>query len=87
MLTQNKFDKTLKQLDQIAKIYKRDYSKDQERDWRTYEQRLAKRMKDMEFLAKELKAWTKRRNDGKRKINWRFTKEKADEKLGRHYVA
>jgi len=46
-----------------------------------------RRMKDMEFLVKELKAWTKRRNDEKRKINWRFTKEKADEKLGRHYVA
>ena len=53
MLTQNKLDKTLKQLDHIAKIYKRDYSKDDDkRDWRTYEQRLAKRMKE---AARELK--------------------------------
>jgi len=52
MLTQNKLDRTLKQLDHISKIYKRDYSKDQERDWRTYEQRLSKRMKE---AARELK--------------------------------
>jgi len=45
-LTQNQLDKTLKQLDHIAKIYRRDYSKDNKRDWRTYEQRLAKRMKE-----------------------------------------
>ena len=44
-LTQNHLGKTLKQLDHIAKIYKRDYSKDNKRDWRTYEQRLAKRMR------------------------------------------
>ena len=51
-LTQNHLDKTLRQLDHITKIYKRDYSKDNKRDWRTYEQRLARRMKE---AARELK--------------------------------
>jgi len=45
-----------------------------------------RRMKDMEFLGKELKAWTKMRNVEKGKINWRFTREKADKKLGKYYV-
>ena len=46
-----------------------------------------RRMKDMEFLAQELKAWSKRRNNERRKINWRFTKEKAVKKLGKYYVS
>lgn len=45
-----------------------------------------RRMKNMEFLAKELHAWTKRRNEEKRKIEWRFTKQDADRKLSQHYV-
>ena len=44
-LTQKELDKTLNQLDYIVKLYKKKYSKDDKRDWRTYEQRLAKRMK------------------------------------------
>lgn len=50
-LTQKQLDKTLRQLDYIVKVYKKKYSKDEKRDWRTYEQRLARRMK---IAAKEL---------------------------------
>lgn len=50
-LRQSHLDKTLNQLDYIVKLYKKKYSKDDKRDWRTYEQRLAKRMKT---AAKEL---------------------------------
>jgi hypothetical protein len=31
-------------------------------------------------------AWTKRRNDQKKKIDWKFTKGKADKKLSKYYV-
>jgi len=41
----------MKKLDHITKIYKRNYSQQKERDWRTYEQQLNKRMKE---AAKEL---------------------------------
>jgi len=34
-LTQKKLDKTLKQMDYIIKLYKKKYSKDEKRDWRT----------------------------------------------------
>ena len=50
-LTQKKLDKTLKQMDYIIKLYKKKYSKVEKRDWRTYEQRLAYRIKT---AAKEL---------------------------------
>jgi len=45
-----------------------------------------RRIGDMETLAREVAAWTKRRNDQKKKINWKFTKERADKKLSKHYV-
>jgi hypothetical protein len=45
-----------------------------------------RRMKDKEFLEKELKAWTKKRNQLKKKIEWKFTKQDADEKLSKYYV-
>jgi hypothetical protein len=45
-----------------------------------------RRISDMETLIHEVAAWTKRRNDHEKKINWRFTKEKADEKLSKYYV-
>src|SRR3989338_10727763 len=44
------------------------------------------RIGTMEKLTEEVKAWTNARNITKKKINWKFTKEKADEKLGKHYV-
>ena len=45
-----------------------------------------RRIKDISFLRKEVKASTKRRNDDACKIDWRFTKEDADRKLAKHYV-
>ncbi len=45
-----------------------------------------RRMGDIETLAREVGAWTKRRNDQKKKIDWKFTKGKADEKLSKYYV-
>ncbi|MEM5793510.1 MAG: hypothetical protein QXY45_04125 [Candidatus Aenigmatarchaeota archaeon] len=44
-ITQKQLDKTLKQLNYIVRVYKKRYSKTDKRDWRTYEQRLARRMK------------------------------------------
>ena len=44
------------------------------------------RMRNKEFLAKELEAWIKKRNQLKKKIEWKFTKQDADKKLSKHYV-
>jgi DDE superfamily endonuclease len=46
-----------------------------------------KRIGDIGTLTNEVNAWTKRRNKNKKKINWKFTKNKADEKLSKHYVS
>jgi len=45
-----------------------------------------KRIKDKNTLIAEVAAWTQRRNNQKKMINWSFTKEKADAKLSKHYV-
>jgi transposase len=45
-----------------------------------------RRIGDLETLAREVTAWTKRRNEQKKKINWKFTREKANKKLSKHYV-
>jgi len=45
-----------------------------------------RRIGDRETLAREVVAWTKRRNCQEKKIEWRFTREKADKKLSSHYV-
>ncbi len=50
-LTQKKLDKKLNELDYIVEFYRKNYSKDVKRDWRTYEQRVALRMKT---VAKEV---------------------------------
>jgi len=52
MITQKQLNKTLRQLDHIVKVYKKEYSNEKERDWRTYEQRLSKRMRE---AARQLK--------------------------------
>ena len=44
------------------------------------------RIGDKDRLAKEVSAWTARRNKQEKKIDWRFTKQKADEKLSKHYI-
>ena len=45
-----------------------------------------RRMKNISYLKSEVQAWTKRRNKERCKIDWRFTKENADEKLSKHYI-
>lgn len=45
-----------------------------------------RRIKDKEMLAREVKAWTVRRNRQRKKIIWTFTKQKADKKLGKYYT-
>ena len=47
---------------------------------------IGRRIKDKETLAREVGAWTERRNKEEKKIDWRFTRQKADEKLSRYYV-
>jgi hypothetical protein len=39
-----------------------------------------------EILRQEVMAWTTSRNKHKKKIEWKFTKQKADEKLSKYYV-
>ncbi len=45
-----------------------------------------RRIGDIGTLNDEVAAWTKRRNEYKKKINWKFSKKKADEKLAKYYV-
>ncbi len=45
-----------------------------------------RRIEDKETLAREITAWTKRRNQQKKKIDWRFTQQDADRKLSKYYV-
>ena len=45
-----------------------------------------RRIANKEKLSLEGVAWTKRRNEREKKINWRFTRKKADEKLSKYYV-
>ena len=45
-----------------------------------------RRIKDIELLTKEVAAWNTQRNEMQVNINWQFTRQKADEKLGKHYT-
>jgi hypothetical protein len=44
-----------------------------------------RRIGDIETLVREVAAWTKRRNDHGKKIDWKFTRERADKKLSKYY--
>jgi len=46
-----------------------------------------RRIGDKKTLTKEVRAWAKRRNKDKKKIDWRFTKKDADKKLSKYYVS
>ena len=48
---------------------------------------LARRMGSATVLAAEVAAWQGRRNEAKAGIQWKFTRQDADEKLSRHYVS
>ncbi|KKG13354.1 transposase [Methanosarcina mazei] len=45
-----------------------------------------RRIGDIETLKNEVDSWTKRRNEHKRKIEWKFTRKNADEKMSKYYV-
>jgi hypothetical protein len=45
-----------------------------------------RRMENISLLRSEVAACTKTRNKERKTINWTFTKEKADEKLSKHYI-
>ena len=48
---------------------------------------LDRRLPDRAILATEVNAWQSRRNTEKLGIEWRFTRQDADEKMARHYVS
>ena len=44
------------------------------------------RLPSESMLRSEVAAWKHRRNQAKAKIEWKFTRQDADDKLSRHYV-
>jgi len=48
---------------------------------------LNRKIGNVEYLKNELKAWTDKRNKAMKKIKWTFTKQDADKKLSKYYVA
>jgi hypothetical protein len=45
-----------------------------------------RRINSQEQLTKEVTTWTTQRNQQKKTITWKFTREKADQKLGKYYT-
>ncbi|WP_114971811.1 IS630 family transposase [Rhodoferax ferrireducens] len=48
---------------------------------------LDRRIASRELLESEVEAWQQARNEDKQTIEWNFTRQDADRKLGRHYVS
>ena len=48
---------------------------------------LNRRIGDRETIEREVTAWQQRRNQQRRTIEWTFTRQLADQKLGSHYVS
>jgi transposase len=48
---------------------------------------LDRRLSDRAILTAEVDVWQQRRNADRRGIEWRFTRQDADRKMGRHYVS
>ena len=48
---------------------------------------LDRRIPDAPLLQREVEAWQADRNAQRRTIEWKFTRQDADRKLGRHYVS
>ena len=47
---------------------------------------LGRRLLDRATASREVNAWQRQRNAERRRIDWTFTHQDADRKLGRHYV-
>ncbi len=45
-----------------------------------------RRFEAFESLEQEVRAWTRRRNRDRKKINWGFDRKKADKKLSKYYT-
>jgi len=45
------------------------------------------RIASKEILESELMSWSNDRNEKQRNIEWKFTRQEADKKLSRHYIA
>ena len=45
-----------------------------------------RRVGDMDSLVHEVDSWNKRRNEHENKINWKFTRKIADEKMSKYYA-
>ena len=45
-----------------------------------------RRMSSEEALSTEVQEWRQQRNDERRGIDWKFTRQDADRKMSRHYV-
>lgn len=45
-----------------------------------------RRIGDMDSLVHEVDSWNKRRNEHENKINWKFTRKIADEKMSKYYA-
>lgn len=45
-----------------------------------------RRIGDQRTLIWEVAAWANRRNDQKKKINWKFTRDNADKRMSKYYV-
>jgi len=48
---------------------------------------LDRRIASRQLLKSEVQAWQEARNAQERTIEWKFTRQDADQKLGRHYVS
>ena len=48
---------------------------------------LDRRIANRELLESEVAAWQQARDEERRTIEWKFTRQDADQKLGRHYVS
>ncbi len=48
---------------------------------------LARRLIDQATTRRELQAWQRQRNAARRRIDWTFTRQDADRRLGCHYVS
>lgn len=46
-----------------------------------------RRFQSYQHLVKEVTAWERKRNKKKAKVEWTFTREKADEKFSKYYTA
>ena len=48
---------------------------------------LDRRIQNRELLEREVDAWQRDRNESQKIIEWTFTRQDADRKLGRYYVS